>query len=80
MNQHEYSEIQTIIFIKKKMSQIQCVNWLYDHGFKYNKMSETEHHYRYKQTNSKKYTWYMTIPKTNKKEIKFIVGWYPIGA
>jgi len=42
-------------------------------------MSETEHHYRYKQT-SKKYNWYMTIPKTNKKEIKFIVGWYPIDA
>ena len=72
----EVSEVQSIIFKKNKMNPQQCVEWLYDHGFKYNKIDEKKHYYRFRQTNPKRYTHYTT--KEIDKNIKFIIGWYNI--
>ena len=69
------SEIQSVIFKKNKMTPIQCVEWLYDHGLKYNKIDEKEHYYRFRQTNPNKYNHYTTKEINKKKGIKFILGW-----
>jgi 16S rRNA G966 N2-methylase RsmD len=81
----EYSEVQSVIFkkppFKKGLTQksdayaMACIEWLYDHGFKFNKIDEKEHYYRFRQTNPNKYTHYTTKEIDKKKGIKFIIGW-----
>lgn len=74
----EVSEVQSVIFKKNKMNPRQCVDWLYEHGFKFNKIDEKENYYRFRQTNPNKYTHYTTKEIDKKKGIKLILGWYPI--
>jgi len=74
----EHSEIQSIIFKKEKMDIRQCVDWLYQHNFKFNKVDEKEKYYRFRQQNPNKYTHFTTKLIDKKKGIKFIIGWYGI--
>jgi hypothetical protein len=74
----EHSEVQSVIFKKEKMNPRQCVDWLYEHNLKYNKIDEKEKYYRFRQTNPNKYTHYTTKEIDKKKGIKLIIGWYPI--
>jgi hypothetical protein len=61
------------------MNPRQCVDWLYDHGFKYtSEMDEKEQYYRFRQTNPNKYLHYTTKEIDKKKGIKLIIGWYPM--
>ena len=56
------NHVQSVIFKKTKWTSHDAIRWLKDHGFKYMKIDETPHTYRFRQIEPNKNAIYRMKP------------------
>lgn len=53
--------IQSVVFPKSRFTQKQALKWLYEHGYKYNKIDITHNMYRFRQHDPSGLSYYTKV-------------------